>query len=182
MNIRYGSFYAVIVLAVLSIGCGSMSSGDPNSNLSANKKAKGLPAAAICQMLGHPSFESKFPYDGKGCSGSTFFGAKDTRSGSYETDNRPSFSYFGTGENETITKVVMNMSKRPDGAAFFLAEAEAVAKMINGGTLPKDIADSITAPMSTTGGDVTVSGKVGDARVEFLRTGSNGNFRISFEF
>lgn len=181
-NVQSNFLIAVLILSGFALSCSMFGGANSNGGSNAGKTKKGVSAISVCQVLAQPTYENKFPYDGKGCSGSTFFGAKDTRAGSYETDSRPSFSYFATGEDETITKVVLNMSKRPDGAAFFLATGNSVAKAINGQPLPKEIEDSINGPMSTLGGDVTISSKSGDARVELVRSNIDSKFRLSFEF
>ncbi len=66
----------LLVMSLLMFGCSALltkRAGDDKDE----KKPKGLPATQICQMLAHPSFENRSEYDGAGCSGSTYFGAKD---------------------------------------------------------------------------------------------------------
>lgn len=177
----------LLILAALAAGCsifgGSSSSGSVNDT-----KKKGLTATAMCQLLGHPEFESKFPYDGKGCSGSTTFGAKDMRPGPSDTDRRASFSYAVIGENDTISRIMLNMSKRPDGSSFFAAEANAVAKMISGQPLPKELDEAISAPLPASGGlagygdAFTTTGQVGAAKVELIKRNSDQGFSLTFQF
>lgn len=178
-----GMVLAAVFLFGASLGC-KMLGGEATSTNGSNdtKTTKGVSATKICQMLAHPSFESGFAYDGKGCSGSTYFGAKDIRIASYETDMRPSFSYGVIGENDAIEKIMLFMSKRPDGAAFFAAEADAVAKMINGQPLPKEIEDAIKGPLSTSGGNFTTRSQIGNAEVELDRSNTDGRFSLTFQF
>jgi hypothetical protein len=174
---------ALFLLTCASLGCKMLGGGSSQKNGGSDtKNAKGLPAAQICQLLAHPSFENRSPYDGQGCSGSTAFGATDTRTASYETDNRPSFSYAAIGEHDLITKVHLSMTKRPDGAEFFAAEGDAVAKLINGQPLPNEIRNAITSPLFTTGGDFTTTSKVGNANVELVRSATDNRFSLSFDF
>ena len=173
-----GIVFALFLLIAASIGC-KMLGGGSNPNFPGGVKTlKGIPAVKICQLLAHPSFESKFPYDGQGCSGSTYFGAKDSRTASYETDNRPSFSYAAIGEQDLITKVQLFMSKRPDGAEFFAAEGDAVVKLINGQPLPNEIRNAITSPYS----GFTTTSQVGNAKVELIRSATDSKFDLSFQF
>lgn len=146
------------------------------------KNLKGIPAGPICQMLAHPSFENRSPYNGEACAGSTYFGARDMRTASYETDTRPSFSYAAIGEQDVITKVRLNMTKRPDGAEFFAAEGDAVAKLINGQPLPDEIRTAITAPLSASGGNFTTTSQVGNAKVELVRSATDNRYSLSFDF
>ena len=174
---------ALVFLTGASLGCKMLGGGSTQTNSADSaKSAKGIPAAQICQLLAHPSFESRFPYDGKGCSGSTYFGVRDTRTASYETDMRPSFSYGAMGEQDLITKVHLFMSKRPDGAEFFATEGDAVAKLINGQPLPNEIRNAITAPLFASGGDFTTTSQVGNAKVELVRSNTDSRFSLSFEF
>jgi hypothetical protein len=185
MNKRtsHAMILALFLLIAASVGCKMLGGGSSQKNGGSDtKNAKGLPAAQICQMLAHPSFEKRFPYDGNGCSGSTTFGARDTRTASYETDTRPSFSYAAIGEQNVITKVRLNMTNRADGAEFFAAEGDAVAKLINGQPLPNEIKNAITSPLFTTGGDFTTTSKVGNAKVELVRSATDSRFSLSFDF
>jgi hypothetical protein len=160
------------------MGCKMLGVGNNTNTNHGAKTMKGIPAAKICQLLAHPSFESKFQYDGQSCSGSTFFGVRDSRTASYETDNRPSFSYAAIGEQDLITKVHFFMSKRPDGAEFFAAEGDAVTKLINGQPLPNEIRNAITSP----GIGFTTTSQVGNAKVELIRSATDSKFDLSFEF
>ena len=172
---------AIFLLISASVGCKMLGGGTSNTN-SGTKTMKGIPADQICPLLAHPSFESRFPYDGNGCSGSTYFGARDTRTASYETDTRPSFSYAAIGEQNLITKVRLTMTKRPDGAEFFAAEGDAVAKLINGQPLPNEIKNAIASPLFATGGDFTTTSTVGNAKVELVRSATDARFSLSFDF
>ena len=172
---------ALIFLTGASLGC-RMFGGGSSSNINDSVKTmKGIPADKICTALAHPNFESRFPYDGQGCSGSTYFGVRDTRTASYESDTRPAFSYGAIGEQGVITKIHLSMTKRPDGAQLFLAEAQSVARMINNQPLPKEIEDAINSapPMS---GDFTTTSQIGNAKVEMVRSSADNRFRLSFEF
>lgn len=175
---------AAAVVAAVGIGCSMLGGGD--NTTSNSKSAKGLSAAAVCQVLAHPEFENKYPYNGEACSGSTYFGAKDTRVGSYESDTRAAFSYSVLGENDKIERITLNMSKRPDGATFFAATGDSVAKMISGQPLPKEIQDAITGPTfagATGYGDrATTNGVVGNAKVELVRTNRDNGFTLTFQF
>lgn len=146
------------------------------------KTSKSIPATQICQTLAHPSFENRSPYNGQSCSGSTFFGAKDTRTGSYEADSRPAFSYAAIGEQDAITSVRLSMSKRADGAEFFAAQGDAVVRLINGQPLPNEIRNAITAPLAASGGDLTTTSQIGGARVVLTRSSTDSRFGLSFEF
>jgi hypothetical protein len=175
------------ILASSAIACSMF--GGANSNGSSNAAiTKGPTATSVCQILAQPTFESSFPYDGKGCSGSTAFGAKDTRAGSYQPDNRPSFSYAVIGENDKISKIMLNMSRRPDGGAFFATEANMVAKMINGQPLPKELDDAIAAPLPASGGlagygdAFTTTGQVGGAKAELVKRNSDQGYSLTFQF
>ena len=179
--VRSGMVLALTFLIAASLGCKLLGSGTANTNSDANK-AKGLPATTICQMLAQPSFESRSEYNGASCSGSTYFGVKDTRTASYETDMRPAFSYAAIGEQGVITKVILTMTKRPDGAQLFMAEAEAVARMIDNQPLPKEIEDGISGSLPTTGGNFTTTAKVGAANVELVRSNTDSRFYLTFEF
>ena len=95
---------------------------------------------------------------------------------------RPAFSYAAIGEQGVITKVMLTMTKRPDGAQFFLSEGNAVAKMINGQPLPREIEDAITGPLSTLGGDFTTTSKIDKAKVELVRSNTDSRFYLTFEF
>jgi hypothetical protein len=173
---------ALILLAAASLGCKALGGGSETNTAGDAKKLKGIPANAICQMLAHSSFEQRSPYNGQNCSGGTYFGARDTRTASYETDTRPSFSYLAMGEQDLITKVRLNMTKRPDGAEFFAAEGDAVAKLINGQPLPDEIRKAITAPLFTSGGDFTTRSQVGNAGVELVRSATDSRYSLSFDF
>lgn len=175
----------ILSLAVLisaSLGCKMLGGGTQKNSAADTKNSKGIPANAICQMLAHSSFEQRSPYDGQSCSGGTYFGARDTRTASYETDTRPSFSYAALGDQDLITRVRLNMFKRPDGAEFFAAEGDAVAKLINGQALPHEIRNAITAPLFTTGGDFTTTSQIGKAKVELVRSATDSKYVLSFDF
>jgi hypothetical protein len=167
---------ALFLLIGASVGCRMLGGGTSNTNTS-TKTMKGIPADKICTLLAHPRFENRFPYDGNGCSGSTTFGA--AASG---TVKGASFSYAAIGEQNLITKVRLFMSNRPDGADFFAAEGDAVANLINGQPLPNEIKNAITSPLFTTGGDFTTTSKVGDAKVELVRSATESKFHLSFDF
>ena len=80
------------------------------------------------------------------------------------------------------------MSKRPDGATFFAATGNSVAKMINGQPLPKEIEEAITGPLPATGGlagygdRFTTNAVVGNAKVELVCTNSDSGFTLTFQF
>lgn len=173
---------ALILLAAASLGCKTLGGGTQKNTAADTKNSKGIPANTICQVLAHSSFEQRSPYNGQSCSGGTYFGARDMRTASYETDMRPSFSYAAMGEQDLITKVRLNMTKRPDGAEFFAAEGDAVAKLINGQALPDEIRKAIAAPLFTTGGDFTTTSQVGNARVELVRSATDSRYSLSFDF
>jgi hypothetical protein len=174
---------ALIFLLGASLGCKMLGGGTTDKKGADDpKNKKGIPATQICQMLAHPSFENNSAYNGAGCSGSTYFGIRDTRTASYETDMRPAFSYGVIGEQGVITKVILSMTKRPDGAQFFLSEADAVARMINGQPLPKEIENAIVSPLLTSGGEFTTTSQIGNARVELVRSSSDSKFYLSFQF
>jgi hypothetical protein len=179
--VSHGLVLALIFLIGASLGCKMFGGGTANTNSDA-KTTRGIPAAQICQMLAHPSFENNSAYNGAGCSGSTYFGLRDTRTASYETDIRPAFSYGAIGEQGVITKVILSMTKRPDGAQFFLSEADAVARMINGQPLPKEIENAITGSLPTSGGDFTTTSKIDKAKVELVRSNTDSRFYLTFEF
>jgi len=176
-----GAVLALIFLIGASLGCKMLGGGTTNTNKDA-ESMKGIPADKICQLLANPSFDNNAAYNGASCSGSTYFGVRDTRTASYETDTRPAFSYAAIGEQGVITKVHLSMTKRPDGAQFFLSEAEAVAKMINGQSLPGEIESAIAGSLPTSDGDFTTTSKIGKAKVELLRSNTDSRFRLSFEF
>jgi hypothetical protein len=182
MNKRtsHAMILALFLLTGASLGCKMLGGGTSNTN--SGTTMTGLPADKICTLLAHPRFENRFPYDGNGCSGSTTFGARDTRTASFETDTRPSFSYAAIGEQNLITKVRLNMMNRADGAEFFAAEGDAVANLINGQPLPNEIKNAITSPLFTTGGDFTTTSKVGNAKVELVRSATDSRFSLSFDF
>ena len=167
---------ALFLLIGASIGCKMLGGGTSNTN-SATKTVKGIPADRICTLLAHPRFENKSPYNGEACSGSTTFGA-----GASGTNQSPSFSYAAIGEQNLITKVRLFMSNRPDGADFFAVEGDLVANLINGQPLPNEIKNAITSPLFTTGGDFTTTSKVGDAKVELVRSATESKFHLSFDF
>jgi hypothetical protein len=185
MNKRNNNPSVVLALLFLigaSMGCKMLGGrSDTNTNAGATSM-KGIPAAKICAVLAHPSFENNSPYNGEGCSGSTYFGARDTRTASYETDTRAAFSYGAIGEQGLITKVILGMTKRPDGGQFFLSEADAVARMINGQPLPKEIENAITGSLPSSGGDFTTTSKIDNARVKLVRSNTDSRFYLSFEF
>lgn len=170
---------ALFLLIGASLGCKMLGGGSSTSSNDSAKTMKGLPAQTICQVLAHPNFESRFPYDGKGCSGSTSFGAATT---SYGTEKRPSFSYAAIGERDVITKVRLNMTNRADGAEFFAAEGDAVAKLIDGKPLPDEIRNAIAAPLFASGGDFTTASKIGEVKVELVRSATDNKFHLSFDF
>jgi len=172
----------VFVIAA-SLGCKMLGGGTSQTNGAGDTTtAKGIPADKICQLLAHSSFENRSPYNGQGCSGSTYFGARDTRTGSYETDTRPSFSYAAIGDQDLITRVRLAMTKRTDGAEFFAAEGDAVARLINGQPLPNEIRNAITAPLFASGGDFTTTSKIGNAKVELVRSATDNRFDLTFEY
>ena len=177
---------ALTFLMSASLGCKMLGGGSTQTNgAGETKNAKGIPASQICQLLAHPSFENKFPYNGQSCSGSTYFGARDTRTASYEPDTRPSFSYAAIGEQDLITKVRLSMSKRPDGAEFFATEGDAVAKLINGQPLPAEIRNSIIAQRGSgglLGPKSTTTSQIGNAKVELVRSDTDDSFDLTFEF
>lgn len=80
------------------------------------------------------------------------------------------------------------MSRRPDGATFFTAQGNAVAKLIAGQPLPKEIEEAITAPLPATGGlagygdRFTTNAVAGTAKVELVRTNSDQGFTLTFQF
>lgn len=168
---------ALLLLVAASLGCKLLGGGSSTNTSDSAKTMKGIPAAKICQVLAQPSFENNSPYDGQSCSGSTFFGVRDSRTASYETDKRPSFSYAAIGEQDSITKVHLFMSKRPDGAEFFAAVGDSVAKLINGKALPDEIRNAITAS-----GSGRMSSQIGNAKVELVRSGTDDGFDLTFEF
>jgi hypothetical protein len=162
---------------LLTFGCSASDKKAAGSTDAKNRKA--LSATQVCQMLAHPSFESRSEYNGTACSGSTYFGAADIRKAAYETDMRPSFSYAAFGEQGEIKRVFLSMSKRPDGAAFFITQADAVAKLVNDEPLPKEIETDITAPLST---DYSRTWQIGNATVELKRTKTDSTFYLNFQF
>lgn len=166
---------SLFLLISASVGCKMLGGGTSNTN-GGTKTMKGIPADKICPLLAHPSFESRFPYDGNGCSGSTTFGSGASGAA------RASFSYAAIGEQNVITKVRLFMTNRPDGAEFFAAEGDAVAKMINGQPLPNEIKNAITSPLFTTGGDFTTNSQIGNAKVELVRSATENRFSLSFDF
>lgn len=174
---------AMVFLTGASLGCKMFGGESAQKNETGDaKSAKGLPAAQICQTLAHPNFENNSPYNGQSCSGSSYFGARDTRTASYETDTRPSFSYAAIGEQDVITKVRLSMTNRADGAEFFGAEGDAVAKLINGQPLPNEIRNAITSPLFTSGGDFTTTARIGNATVELVRSATDSKFNLTFQF
>ena len=178
MNKRtsHAMILALFLLVGASVGCKMLGGGTSNTN-SGTKTMNGIPADKICTLLAHPDFENRFPYDGNGCSGSTTFGA-----GASGAAHSPSFSYAAIGEQNLITKVRLFMSNRPDGADFFAAEGDAVANLINRQPLPNEIKNAITSPLFTTGGDFTTTSKVGNAKVELIRSATESKFHLSFDF
>ena len=178
-----GLILTLVFLIGASPGC-NMPGGESARKNGADdaKTAKSIPATQICQTLAHPSFENRSPYNGQSCSGSTFFGARDTRTGPSETDTRPAFSYAAIGEQDAITSVRLSMSKRADGAEFFAAQGDAVAKLINGQPLPNEIRNAITSPLAASGGDFTTASQIGNAKVKLVRSAADSRFDLSFEF
>lgn len=168
----------LLVLTAASLGCNMLGGGTQKDSAADTKNSKGIPANTICQALAHPSFENRSPYNGQSCSGSTVFGARDTRTASYEPDTRPSFSYVAMGEQDVITKVRLTMTRRPDGAEFFAAEGDAVAKLINGQPLPTEIRNAITAPLA----NFTTTSRVGNAGVELVLSTTESTYSLSFNF
>ena len=178
-NVQTNLLITALILTGFAVSCSMFGGSSSNSGSNGQKTAKGLAATPICQMLAHPDFESKFPYDGKGCSGSTTFGAKDMRTGPSDTDTRASFSYAVIGENDKVEKIMLNMSKRQDGGGLLAAEAAAVAKMIDGQPLPKEIETALSEPFSTyTRRDQ--DWKIGDVKVNLFRT--SDQTRLTFNF
>ncbi len=176
-----------IILSNFAVACGIF--GNSNSNGSVNDANQKLVSPlSVCQILAEPKFESTFPFDGKSCSGGTTFGAKDMRAGPSETDKRASFSYSVYAENDAISTISLNMTKRPDGVAFFAAEANAVAKMISGQPLPKELENAIAAPLPASGGISSygdafkTTGRVGAAKVELIKRNSDQGFSLRFQF
>jgi hypothetical protein len=172
---------AAAVLAAVGIGCSMLGGGaDTASN---SKSGKGFSAEQVCQLLAHPEFENKSSYNGESCSGSTYFGAKDAPAG-----NRSAFSYYVLGDKDTVQKINLSMSRRPDGTTFFAAQGNAVTKMISGQPLPKEIEDAITAILPASGGlagygdRFTTSAVAGNAKVELVRTNSDQGFTLTFQF
>ena len=183
LTVSGGIVLAVAVLVGASMGCKMSGDGTTgNSGAGDTKGGKGISATQICQTLAQPSFESRQEYNGSACSGSTYFGASDTRQGPSDTDTRPSYSYSVLGEQDVVNRVNLNMSGRADGAQFFATQADAVAKKINGQPLPKEIETAITAPLSTSGGDFTTSSKIGDVKVDLVRSSTNSGFKLTFQF
>lgn len=180
LRVSGGIVLAVAVLVGVNVGCSKSETG--NSGAGDTKNGKAVSATKICQTLAQPSFESRQEYNGAACSGSTYFGARDTRVGPSDTDTRPAFSYSVLGENDVIDRVNLNMTGRADGGQFFAAQADAVAKMINGQPMPKEISDAITAPLSTSGGDFTTTSKIGDVKVDLVRSSTNNGYRLTFQF
>jgi len=174
-----GIVLATFLIFGASVGCKMLGGGSSTNTNGSSKTMKGIPAQTICQALAHPNFENRFPYDGKGCSGSTSFGAATTP---YGTDKRPSFSYAAIGDQDVITSVRLNMTNRADGAEFFAAEGDAVATLINGQPLPNEIRNAITAPLFASGGDFTTASKIGDVKVELVRSATDSKFHLSFDF
>lgn len=174
---------AVLLLIGASLGCKMLGGSSTQTNDSA-KTMKGIPATKICQVLAQPNFENNSSYNGQSCSGSTYFGVRDARTASYETDTRPSFSYAAIGEDDVVTRVHLVMSKRPDGAEFFAAVGDSVAKLINGKPLPDEIRNSIMAPAPSggvSGPRSTTTSQIGSATVEMVRSENDG-FDLTFKF
>ena len=180
MKNRIPPLTLLVISLLLTFGCSA--SGKKAAGITDAKDRKGIPATQICQMLAHASFESRSEYDGAGCSGSTYFGAKDIRTASYETDVRPSFSYAAIGEDGEIRKVILTMSKRPDGVDFFISRADVVAKMINDQPLPKEIETDIKAPLSTLSSEFSRTWQIGNATVELKRANTDSRVSLSFQF
>jgi hypothetical protein len=183
-NTNRSFLLALFLLIGASVGC-KMLGGGSNSNTNAGATTRGIPAAKICQVLAQPSFENNSPYNGQSCSGSTHFGARDTRTASYETDTRPSFTYSAIGEQDVVTRVHLFMSKRPDGAEFFASVGDAVAKVINGQPLPDEIRNSIMAQSvgnSVLGPKSTTTSQIGNAKVELIRSTTDDSFDLTFKF
>lgn len=179
---KYRTLSLTLLFASLLLILNCSASGKKATGNTDAKDRKGIPATEICQRLAHPSFESRAEYDGSGCSGSTHFGAKDIRTASYETDMRPSFSYAAIGDQGEIKKIILTMSKRPDGAPFFITQADAVAKLVNDQPLPKEIETDITAPLSTLANDYSRTWKIGNATVELNRSNTDSKLHLSFQF
>ena len=168
-----------LILTGFAISCSMFGGSNANSNSNAGKATKGLAATAVCQLLAHPDFESKFPYDGKGCSGSTTFGARDMRTRPSETDTRAAFSYAVIGENDKIERIMLSMSNHQGGAGLLAAEATMVAKMIDGQPLPKEIENAVNASYSAYTSR-SQDWKIGDVKVNLFRT--SDSTMLSFEF
>ena len=171
---------ALLVLAVVGIGCNIGSTENVPSNVS--NSAKGPKPDAICQLLARPQFESRFEYDGKSCSGSTTFGVKDTRTASYETDLRASFSYLVMGETGTVQRISLNMSKRPDGGEFFAGVSDSVSKAISGQPLSEKMRQAITGALLTSGGNFTTTDQIGTTKVELVRSATDSVYSMTFNF
>jgi len=95
---------------------------------------------------------------------------------------RPAFSYAAIGEQGVITKVILSMTKRPDGAQLFVTEAEAVARFINNQPLPREIENGINGSLPTSGGDFTTTSRIDNAKVELVRSNTDSRFYLTFEF
>ena len=171
---------AVFVFALVGIGCNMGSSS--NSGANSSNRVKGPTAETICQLLARPQFESRFEYDGKSCSGSTKFGVKDTRTASYETDLRASFSYLVLGENGAVERISLNMTKRPDGGELFAGVADSVAKAISGQPLSEKMRQAITGALLTSGGNFTTTDQIGTTKVELVRSATDSIYSMNFTF
>jgi len=153
-----------LILASSVIAC-KMFGGSNSNGISTDAKKKGPTATAVCQMLAHPDFEDKSPYDGKNCSGNHSFGAG------------ASFSYFVASDNDTIQMIRLIMSgDRPEVVTFFVAEANAVAKMINGEPLP----EAIEKQIKYIGAASKITREIGHVNVEFERYDTSTS--LTFEF
>jgi hypothetical protein len=166
---------------LLLFGCSALGTKKAGGSQDA-KNTKGIAASQICSLLANPRFETRFDYDGASCSGSTYFGVRDSRTASYETDLRPAFSYAAIGDQGTITRISLAMTKREDGAEFFLAEANSVALLIHDQPLAKEMEDAITGSLPATGGDFTTTSQVGNARAELVRSNTDKRFHLEFRF
>ena len=176
-----GLMLALIFLTGTSLGCRMFGGRSSSSTNDGAQTMKGIPADKICPVLAHPKFEENFPYNGQACSGATYFGAPDTRTASYESDTRPAFSYSALGEQGVITRINLSMTRRQDAAQFFLAEAQLVARVISDQPLPGEIENAINGapPLS---GDFTTTSKIGNAKVEMVRSSADNRFLLTFKF
>lgn len=184
MRDRITVLLAISLVATLVLGCSMLGSNNNNNNSSSGGagKGKGLTSTKVCALLSDPMFENRSEFNGSSCSGSSHFGAPDTRGGPSDTDMRPSYSFAATGSADAITKVSLSMSRRDDGTArqFFLTQATAVAKMIDDQPLPADFENAITGPLSTLDPRFSKTWKIGAATVELTRTAADSTTYLTF--